>query len=164
MKKAVLFLFILLLGISFISCKQNAGINPDNYSLSENLMGSEYVFLGEAQWDFNWAYSPIENDKDSGAYWSGKKQYFAGAWQSKEVGDDKYERSHCWFILFNNAPWFREMLREKWERIGPDNLTELVNNVATNLEPVLDEANLSQSNTDFVLNRIGYMDENLWLD
>ena len=121
-----------------------------------------YKLTFECPWDFNWAYSPIENDKDGGAYWNGKKQYFAGAWQSKEVGDDKYERSHSWFILFNNAPWFRKMLREKWERIGTDNLTTLVNNVKNNLEHVLDEGNLSQSNTDFVLNRIDYIDKNLW--
>jgi hypothetical protein len=123
-----------------------------------------YKLTFECPWDFNWAYSPITNDRDGGTYWNGKKQYFAGAWQSKEVGDDRYERSHSWFILFNNAPWFRKMLREKWERIGAGNLTELVNKVERNLEPVLDEANLSQSNTDFVLDRITYINNNLWLD
>ena len=71
---------------------------------------------------------------------------------------------NSWFILFNNAPWFRKMLPEKWERIGADNLTELVNKDERNLEPVLDEANLSQSNTDFVLDRITYINNNLWLD
>ena len=123
-----------------------------------------YKLTFECPWDFNWAYSPITNDRDGGAYWNAKKQYFAGAWQSKEVGDDGYERSHGWFILFNNAPWFRKMLREKWEQIGAGNLTELVNKVERNLEPVLDEANLSQSNTDFVLDRITYINNNLWLD
>ena len=121
-----------------------------------------YKLTFECPWDFNWAYNPIEKDLDGGAYWNGKLQYFAGAWQSMEVNTDEYDRSHSWFILFNNAPWFRKMLREKWERIGTDNLKALVRKIEKELEPVLDEANLSQTNTDFVLKRIDYINSNLW--
>ena len=125
--------------------------------------GEKYQKLTfECPWDFNWAYSPITNDRDGGAYWGGKKQYFAGAWQSKDVGDDGYERSHGWFILFNNAPWFRKMLREKWERIGTDNLEDCVNQIKEDLTVPLREGNLSESNTDFVLERIRYIEDNLW--
>ena len=121
-----------------------------------------YKLTFECPWDFNWAYSPIENDLDGGAYWNGKLQYFAGAWQSPEVNTDEYDRSHGWFILFNNADWFREMLREKWEKIDPQNLKETVLKVREDLVIPLKEGRVSESNTDFVLKRIDYIDSNLW--
>ena len=121
-----------------------------------------YKLTFECPWDFNWAYSPIENDLDGGAYWNGKLQYFAGAWQSPEVNTDEYDRSHGWFILFNNADWFREMLRERWEKIDPQNLKETVLKVREDLVIPLKEGRVSESNTDFVLKRIDYIDSNLW--
>lgn len=125
--------------------------------------GEKYhKFTFECPWDFNWAYQDIKNDSDGGTYWNGKTQYFAGAWQSKAVHEDGYERSHPWFILFNNAPWFRKMLRDKWEQIGTENLLNTITTVENNLAVPLKECNVSQSTTDFVKRRIDYMDKNLW--
>lgn len=125
--------------------------------------GEKYhKFTFECPWDFNWAYQDIKNDSDGGAYWNGKTQYFAGAWQSKAVHEDGYERSHPWFILFNKAPWFRKMLREKWEQIGTKNLLNTIEQVESNLKVPLKECGVSQSTTDFVKHRIDYMDKNLW--
>ena len=127
--------------------------------------GEKYhKFTFECPWDFNWGYSPIEYDKDGGKFWSGKKQYFAGAWQSLFIGDDKYERSYPWFILFNKADWFRQMLRDKWNQIGKDNLYRVLKNVDAAADFACKDLNRNGAHniTDFVRSRIEYMDKNLW--
>lgn len=128
-------------------------------------IGQKYnKFTFECPWDFNWGYSYITNDRDGGAYWNGKLQYFAGAWQSLYILDDEYDRSHPWFVLFNNAPWFRQMLREKWNRIGKNNLTKVLDN--TDKATVAACRDLGGGDgrwiTDFVRNRINYIDNYLW--
>ena len=54
------------------------------------------------------------------------------------------------------------MLRERWEKIDPQNLKETVLKVREDLVIPLKEGRVSESNTDFVLKRIDYIDSNLW--
>ncbi|MCQ2587134.1 MAG: CotH kinase family protein [Treponema sp.] len=126
--------------------------------------GEKYhKFTFECPWDFNWGYSPIENDNDGGKYWKNKKQYFAGGWQSLNILDDA-ERSYPWFILFNNAPWFRKMLREKWNEIGKDNLLAVLNSADNEVKSASLDLGGGDGKyiTDFVRNRIEYIEKNLW--
>lgn len=122
--------------------------------------GKKYSKLTfECPWDFNWAYGTYSEDEE---FYKGKTRYYAGAWQPKYVNTDNYERSHPWFILFNNAPWFRKMQLDKWKEIGPENLKETLVDVESKLEIPLKECNVSQTTTTFVKNRIDYIDKELW--
>lgn len=127
--------------------------------------GQKYnKFTFECPWDFNWAYQPVSSDKDNGAYWKGKTQYFAGGWQTVELLEDKYDRSHPWFILFNNAPWFRKMLRDKWNEINPDNLRNVTFEADKEVSSKGKDIGGASCQwiTDFVRNRIDYIDKYLW--
>lgn len=121
-------------------------------------------FTFECPWDFNWAYQGIESDKDKGAYWENKIQYFAGAWQTLNLLEDKYDRSHPWFVLFNNDPDIRRALREKWNTIGKSNLKAVADKTDLAAEKAGKDMNGSNSRwlTDFVRNRIDYIDRYLW--
>lgn len=133
--------------------------------------GQKYEKLTfECPWDFNWAYNPIERDGDGGKYWDDKLQYFACAWQSPYINEGEinggtvYERSHPWFILFNNAPWFRKMLREKWEQINPENLKAVLEQVKKDSVTAVHDMGYDgfADCIGFVEKRIDYIDEYLW--
>lgn len=134
--------------------------------------GQKYEKLTfECPWDFSWAYHTISEDLDGGKYWEGKTQYFAGAWQNPfllqgEVDNGLiYERSNPWFILFNNADWFRKMLREKWECIGVENLKQVGSKAITDTKTAVEEQNRGNmiDYVNFLEQRILYIDNNLWL-
>ncbi len=121
-------------------------------------------FTFECPWDFNWGYAPISSDRDGGAYWTGKTQYFAGAWQNKKLLEDEAERSHPWFILFNNAPWFRQMLRAKWNKIGTANLKAVAAKTDSEVQKCGKDIGGASAapQTDFVRSRIDYIEKHLW--
>lgn len=127
--------------------------------------GEKYhKFTFECPWDFNWGYQPISNDMDGGAYWTGKTQYFAGGWQTVELLEDRSDRSHPWFVLLNKDPDVQKMLRQKWNRIGAANLkavADLTDRVVKNNGKDIGGADASGI-TDFVRNRIDYINTNLW--
>lgn len=128
-------------------------------------IGAKYnKFTFECPWDFNWAYQDISNDRDKGAYWNGKTQYFAGAWQTVKLLEDEYDRSHPWFILFNNAPWFRKMLRARWEKIGFGNLKTVTYNVDKAGKAACKDiaGDYQDYVSNFVRNRIDYINRYLW--
>lgn len=128
--------------------------------------GEKYnKFTFECPWDFNWAYSPIKNDLDGGKFWDGKIQYFAGAWQTMHMLEGyEADRSHPWFVLFNNAPWFRDMLRSKWNQIGIDNLKAVTTEVDSVVKKYGKDTGGADAKwiTDFVRDRIDYIEMNCW--
>lgn len=132
-----------------------------DFTVGEGQKYSKFTF--ECPWDFNWAYSNY--DEDSQYFAGGRLEYFAGAWQPLYVNTDGYERSHPWFILFNNADWFRKYLRQKWQEIGAENLKSCIA-AAEEAASIADSENSYGSlktYADFVRDRIDYIDSNLWL-
>ena len=70
-----------------------------------------------APWDFNWAYNDSAFDA-----------YYASTFQ-KPV-HDMVERSNIWFIMFMNADWFQDIVKDKWNELQADHsLNEVVYSV-----------------------------------
>lgn len=119
---------------------------------SETSKYERLTFL--APWDFNWAYE----GNSSGAYYASTFQ--------KPVHDG-YERSNFWLIMFMNADWFQDIVKDKWNELqADDSLNRVVTEVcevAVSLEHDLGEEESWRINSagdiaDFVSGRIKWLD------
>jgi len=123
----------------------------------------------DCPWDFNWGYQTYSGDdsnddnffKDSN---NNIKKYYAAAYQPLYVIENNtYERSNYWFTMFNTAPWFQDMIKERWSRLP---LTEIISMCET-LKTAADQAEL-EGNFDvnrpanFVINRVTEINTYLW--
>ena len=121
---------------------------------SETSKYERLTFL--APWDFNWAYEGSSSDA-----------YYASTFQ-KPVHDG-YERSNFWLIMFMNADWFQDIVKDKWNELQADNsLNDVVYSVcdtASSLEHDLGEESWRiDSASDiayFVDGRISWL-ESIW--
>jgi len=120
----------------------------------------------ECPWDFNWAYYKVGEHAHSDHFWtdhSERLQYFAGAWIPESEPGCK-DRSNPWFMLYNKAPWFREMLRTRWNAIGKTNLLNRVTAAYNKTETARKEGKFNMTDAkSFLDDRIPYIEENLWL-
>ncbi len=118
---------------------------------SETSKYERLTFL--APWDFNWAY----NDSASGAYYASTFQ--------KPV-HDMVERSNIWLIMFMNADWFQDIVKDKWAELQKDdslmNVVYEVCDVAESLEGDLGDEdwriNSAGDIAEFVAGRIEWLD------
>lgn len=118
---------------------------------SETSKYERLTFL--APWDFNWAY----NDSASGAYYASTFQ--------KPV-HDMVERSNIWLIMFMNADWFQDIVKDKWAELQKDdslmNVVYEVCDVAESLENDLGDEdwriNSAGDIAEFVAGRIEWLD------
>ena len=118
---------------------------------SETSKYERLTFL--APWDFNWAY----NDSASGAYYASTFQ--------KPV-HDMVERSNIWLIMFMNADWFQDIVKDKWAELQKDdslmNVVYDVCDVAESLENDLGDEewriNSAGDIAEFVAGRIEWLD------
>ncbi|MBQ8786608.1 MAG: CotH kinase family protein [Oscillospiraceae bacterium] len=106
-----------------------------------------------APWDFNWSYE--------GNYYDA---FYAGTFQ-KPV-HDMVERSNIWLIMFMNADWFQDIVKDKWNELQADNslmnVVYEVCDVATSLEHDLgdEEWRIDSAGriAEFVAGRIEWLD------
>ena len=118
---------------------------------SETSKYKRLTFL--APWDFNWSY----NDSASGAYYASTFQ--------KPV-HDMVERSNIWLIMFMNADWFQDIVKDKWAELQKgDSLMNVVFevcDVAESLENDLGDEdwriNSAGDIAEFVAGRIEWLD------
>ena len=117
----------------------------------------------ECPWDFNWAYQKYEGDS---TFFGAEPKYYAGAYQPMYVIDNnEYDRSNFWFTLFNTAPWFRTMIRERWNRLPLEEITTMCNELKTNAAQAEREGNFNVSRpVDFVKERVTEINKTLWCD
>ena len=106
-----------------------------------------------APWDFNWAYSDSAYDA-----------YYASTFQ-KPV-HDMAERSNIWLIMFMNADWFQDIVKDKWAGLQKDDslmkVVYEVCDVAESLEGDLGDENWRINSAgdiaEFVAGRIEWLD------
>ena len=119
---------------------------------SETSKYERLTFL--APWDFNWSYE----GNSSGTYYAGTFQ---------EPFRDGVERSNIWLIMFMNANWFQDIVKDKWAELqADDSLNRVVAEVcevAKSLEHDLGEEESWRINSagdiaDFVSGRIKWLD------
>ncbi|MBP1549874.1 MAG: CotH kinase family protein [Oscillospiraceae bacterium] len=118
---------------------------------SETSKYERLTFL--APWDFNWSY---EGDS-SGVYYASTFQ--------KPVHDG-HERSNIWLIMFMNADWFQDIVKDKWAELQKDdslmNVVYEVCDVAESLENDLGDEdwriNSAGDIAEFVAGRIEWLD------
>ncbi|MCQ2584248.1 MAG: CotH kinase family protein [Treponema sp.] len=115
----------------------------------------------ECPWDFNWAY--IKYDGDSTFFGAGPK-YYAGAYQPMYViENNEYDRSNFWFTLFNKAPWFRKMIKERWDKLPKEEIKALCDTLKTKAGTAESEGNFEVSGpVNFVKERVDEIDQTLW--
>lgn len=109
-----------------------------------------------APWDFNWSYE----GNSSGSYYASTFQ---------EPFRDGVERSNIWLIMFMNANWFQDIVKDKWDELqADDSLNRVVTEVcevAVSLENDLGDENWRINSAgdiaDFVSGRIKWLD-NVW--
>lgn len=112
-----------------------------------------------APWDFNWSY-----------YGSASDAYYASTFQ--EPVHDNVERSNIWLIMFMNADWFNDIVKDKWNKLqADDSLNKVVSEVcevAVSLEHDLGteeswRINSAGNTAEFVSGRIKWLDT-VWGD
>ena len=80
---------------------------------SEGAESNKLTF--ECPWDFNWAFR--DTSRDVGRNYEGLSAATFCPDSFVYQNSSKKDRSNPWLILFMNAEWFRDMVRERWTEL-----------------------------------------------